>query len=489
MTSLSNALNYARSSLATVAAQTSVASQNITNARNVDYSRRSATVLSQSSGSISISSYDRASDATMLEKLLSSTSNSAAGTAVLEGITKLGEIVGDPQSNISPSAMLGKLQNALQVQEQNPADQILATNTFDAASNIVRTLNSANATIQSVRKGADSEIANSVSTLNSLLQQFKVANNAIVRADHSTVDMADNLDIRDKIIKQLSDFIGIKTVTRANNDIAIYTESGVTLFEVNPRLVTFQPTQNMNAFATGSAVFVDGVDITSSSSLMPVQSGRIFGLAKVRDGIAVIYQSQIDEFTRGLIEAFSESSQTSPMLTKLTGLFSYAGSPTVPASATNIQGISGDIKLSAAVDPARGGSVSRIRDGSINGIAYLYNSSLAAGFSDRIAELVTAIDVKRSFDPATSLSPQSDLKSFGTSSASWLNALQQKSSSSAELHTATSQRAADALQSKTGVNIDEEMSAMLQLERSYQASAKLITTIDQMIQMLLDAVK
>ena len=425
----------------------------------------------------------------MLDKLLNATSNSAAGAAVLDGITKLDEIVGDPQSNSSPSAMLGKLQNALQVQEQNPADQNLASNTYQAAFDIVRTLNAANSTIQSVRKDADSGIADGVASVNSLLQQFKVINDAIVRANGSTVDKTDNLDARDKIIKQLSDIVGIKTVTRANNDVAIYTESGVTLFEVNARAVSFQPTQNMNASAIPSGVYVDGVDVTSSSSLMPIQSGRLFGLVKIRDGIAVTYQSQIDEFARGLVEAFSESPQTSTGLPKLTGLFSYSNSPTVPASGVNIPGISGEIKLNTAVDPTQGGSVSKIRDGGINGAAYLYNSSLSAGFSGRIGDLVTAISAKRNFDGISGLSTQTDIKSFGTSSAGWLSSLKQKSSSSVDLQNATSQRAADALQSKTGVNIDEEMSTMLQLERSYQASAKLITTVDQMIQTLLDAVK
>jgi flagellar hook-associated protein 1 len=489
MTSLSNALNYARSSLATVAGQTSIASQNIANAGNVNYSRKSTSVASTNTGSISISSYDRASDSVMLEKLLGATSNAMASTAILDGLTKLDAIVGDPQSNTSPPAMLGKLQTALQTQMQNPADQNLALNTYQAASDMVRTLNNANITIQSVRKDADTEIANGVAELNNLLQQFKVVNSAIVRADNSTAEMADNLDSRDKILKQLSEVLGIKTITRANNDVAIYTESGVTLFETNPRQLSFKPSIAMNANTATSAVYIDGVDVTSSASLMPLQSGRIFGLTKLRDNIAVTYQSQIDEFARGLIETFSETSQTTPTLPKLTGLFSYSGSPAVPASATNILGLSGDIKISAVVDPLQGGVLSKVRDGGINGAAYLYNASLASGFSGRLNDLVSAIDDKRSFDPATGLTAQADLKSFGTSSASWLNSLQQKSSSSAELQKATSQRAANSLQSKTGVNIDEEMSAMLQLERSYQASAKLMTTVDQMIQSLLDAIR
>ncbi|MBI3672773.1 MAG: hypothetical protein HY245_05005 [Rhizobiales bacterium] len=38
----------------------------------------------------------------------------------------------------------------------------------------------------------------------------------------------------------------------------------------------------------------------------------------------------------------------------------------------------------------------------------------------------------------------------------------------------------------TGVNIDEEMAAMLDLEKSYQASAKVMSIVDGLIGNLLD---
>ena len=41
----------------------------------------------------------------------------------------------------------------------------------------------------------------------------------------------------------------------------------------------------------------------------------------------------------------------------------------------------------------------------------------------------------------------------------------------------------------SGVSIDEEMVNLMQFQRSYQASAKLITTLDNMYQTLLDTVK
>ena len=49
------------------------------------------------------------------------------------------------------------------------------------------------------------------------------------------------------------------------------------------------------------------------------------------------------------------------------------------------------------------------------------------------------------------------------------------------------QRSSEALSKDTGVNIDEEMTSLLDLERSYQASTRLITTIDSMLKSLLAA--
>jgi flagellar hook-associated protein 1 len=41
----------------------------------------------------------------------------------------------------------------------------------------------------------------------------------------------------------------------------------------------------------------------------------------------------------------------------------------------------------------------------------------------------------------------------------------------------------------TGVSIDEELSLLLDLEQSYKASAKLISTVDAMMASLLEAVR
>jgi flagellar hook-associated protein 1 FlgK len=68
---------------------------------------------------------------------------------------------------------------------------------------------------------------------------------------------------------------------------------------------------------------------------------------------------------------------------------------------------------------------------------------------------------------------------------SWLQQTRQTASSDADYKNVLLERASDALSKVTGVNLDEEMTSMLELERSYQASARLISTIDSMMQALL----
>ena len=115
MAALSTALNIARSSLATVSGQTAIASRNIANVGNADYSRKSAIVILLAGGGAAISGYTRTADKLLFDKMLVASSNSAASSSVLDGLKRLSETVGDPESGYSPAGMIGKFQTALQV--------------------------------------------------------------------------------------------------------------------------------------------------------------------------------------------------------------------------------------------------------------------------------------------------------------------------------------------------------------------------------------
>ena len=111
-----------------------------------------------------------------------------------------------------------------------------------SAKTLASTLNSASATVQGVRTQADKDIATSVSTINSLLDQFNGINATIIKGTLSGGDVTDALDARDSVLKSLSQEIGIATVAAPNGGMSIYTDSGATLFQGTPRTVSFTPT-------------------------------------------------------------------------------------------------------------------------------------------------------------------------------------------------------------------------------------------------------
>lgn len=487
--SLTSSLEIARSNLSVLSDRTAVTSRNVANAGIPSSSRKlSNTVTAQGGIGVRLASITRASDEALFDKVLTSTSSVGRNQAIVDSLDQLNQTIGDVEQDASPAAMVSKLADALQQYSAAPQDDIRAQAAISAATDTANTLNAATDVVQQTRTRADNQIADSVASLNNLLANFEEINRNIVTGTQSGADITDLLDSRDQLLTDISKEIGIRTVERDNHDFAIYTDSGVTLFETKARQVTFKSTLAFNATTTGNAVLVDGVDVTSSASPLPINSGRIKGLIQVRDETTVTYQSQLDEIARGLITAFSERDQSvTPTLPDATGLFSYSGSPAVPPAGTVVTGLAGQISINAAADPSQGGDAALLRDGGINGAAYVYNSGGGSGFADRLLAVADQFFSPRAFDPTALAGATTNLVTYAANSVGWLQETRQTASSESEFRTAVAERASDSLSKVTGANLDYEMTVLLDLERSYQATSRLISTINNMFGALLSA--
>lgn len=490
--SLSAGLNIARSALAAVSGQTSVISRNISALNDPYYARRTANVTSLASGSgVEISSITRSTDKVLFSTKIDASSRATMHAEIAAALNALEKTVSDPALGRSPSALIGKFSDALQLYANAPHDVTAASSAVASAANLANALNDANNTVQGVRAQADADMTSSVDRINTLLSRLEDVNSIIVSQTDTAGDLSDYLDQRDQILTELSEEIGIKTVARGKNDIVVYTDGGVTLFESKARAVTFQPTGLFTGGVEGNAVYVDGVPVTGDTAGMKTHSGRLAGFAAVRDNLAPAYQAQLDELARGLIVAFRESDQTTPAaLPDVPGLFTWSGAPAMPGSAA-VPGIAGSIKVNATVNPMAGGNASLLRDGGISNPgnpAYTYNDTGVAGFSGRLRELLDTLATPQGFDPAAGLGTNVTLAKYAASSVGWLAESRKTATGDSEYSTTLFNRASSALSNVTGVSLDEEMSIMLELERSYQASAKIVATIDAMFDTLLATV-
>ena len=204
--SLSTAFNVISSSFAANAAQTAVVSNNIGNVNTPRYSRELANVVTNSYGGADVDSVTREANATLLEQASSSTSQAAAQQAISDGLTTLAKTVDDSastsstsganQNGASPSAMLANLQRALTTYANSPTSSSAADAVVTAASDLDSSLNSASATVQQVREQADQNMASTVNTVNSLLNQFTAANNAVVSGLQTSANVSSAEDTR-----------------------------------------------------------------------------------------------------------------------------------------------------------------------------------------------------------------------------------------------------------------------------------------------------
>jgi len=485
--SLTSALSIAQNALLNTSRQTSVVSRNVSEANNPDYARRNAVLVSTSNGA-RVAQIQRAASDVLLRQNLSALSGLSAQQTLLESVDQLALSVNGTDHASSPATWLGKFQQALQVYSASPSNGTLAENAVEAARQMVQALNNGTAQIQSFRAEVDAQMETAAGELNTLLSDFEQLNREIVAGTRQGRDVNDSLDQRDALLKKISEYVPVSIVARENNDMALVTSSGAMLFDTVARPVTFERTIAYAPGASGNAVLVDGVPLIAGDGGNTSASGKLAALMQARDTVASGMQAQLDEIARVLVASFAES-DVNGVLPDQAGLFTWSGAPGIPADGTLVNGIAGQIRINAAYDSRQGGDPALLRDGGANGADYKANVAGNSGFSEQLLKFLDALDAPMAFDTAAGIPGTASLTNYTSSSVSWIEAIRQNATGAAETKSALYMRTQAALSNATGVNIDEEMALLLDLEHSYQASARILSAVDAMFGNLLEAVR
>ncbi|WP_297322441.1 flagellar hook-associated protein FlgK [uncultured Bartonella sp.] len=449
---LGSALSTARNSLKTSSGQLGVVSQNIGSARDTNYTHRTSHVLSGSYGTIT-SRVIRDDNPQLLNNYMIKSSHSAAASAYADGATRLSNIYNVNDYENSPTRLIDAFKKALQLYANTPSQRATGDAAIDRARDLVTAINSGSREIEKVRTDIDSDIKDSVDHINDLLKQFQEVEKAISDEIGLGRDGFAYMDRRDAILKDLSQEIGITTVTHPDGSMAIYGMDGSTLFDKVPRQITFSQSTALPAGTAGSQVLVDGVPLSHASFNSPYGSGKLGGLVKIRDEIAPQYQKQLDETAAALYDIFKGPPE----------LFENGGDATV-------DGMAGRLSLNP-----------------------LFDSKTAGGGPENLGKdlqkLVDSLSESRTFTSESGLGEEQSLISFAKQSQSWMEGIRSNGAKDAEYQNAMFGRAAETLSNETGVNTDDEMALMLQLEQTYSATARIISTVGRMLDDLMSAVK
>jgi len=449
---LGSALTTAKNSMRATASQIGIVSQNLGGARDPNYTRRTTEIHAGAYGYTY--AQVRREDAPHLFRNYLAKSSAFANTHTLaKGIERMAAIHDANDYASSPARLLGVFRDSLQTYFNQYDQPGAGAAAIDAARNLVESLHYGHQELEKLRTDADHDIKATVDHINENLDQFHDVNVQICLAENSGADLNSLLDKRDALLKELSCDIAITSVTHDDGTMALYGVDGSTLYDKSPRRVEFSPSVTLAAGVQGGMVTVDGVPIDHSSFNPQGGSGTIGSLLQLRDELAPKYQQQLDEIAAALTDMFKGPPP----------LFLDGGD----ASAT---GLSGRLTINPEFEVQEGGSAEKLGD------------------RNKILELVDAFEKKRQFDPATGIEGDPNIIQFAERSTAWLENIHRQTAAQAEYQQTMFVRADEALSNQTGVNSDEELALMLQLEQSYAASARVISVIGRMLDDLLAAV-
>jgi flagellar hook-associated protein 1 FlgK len=183
---------------------------------------------------------------------------------------------------------------------------------------LTQQLNQSSDSIQALRGDAELGISDAVSKANQAMSQIATLNQRIAASSQNDASTATMMDQRDAAVDQLSQLMDINVIKGSNNQISVFTNSGVQLVGNKASQISFDPQGTMTPASTWSAdptkrtvgtlslVSPNGgsVDLIESHA---IRSGQIAGYLQMRDQDLVQAQTQIDAIASGMASALSDT--------------------------------------------------------------------------------------------------------------------------------------------------------------------------------------
>lgn len=485
--SLVAAAHTARAGISVAAGQLAIVSRNVGNAADPEAHRKTAQVVGRTAGGATLVGVGRAESAALSAAVLAARSEAEAGRATSDALSAIENVTGVPGSANSASGAVARLGASLQLWGAAPADASAARATVSAARDVVIRINGAADGLTSARGEADRALAAAAAELRGALQTFSEQSEVIKRGSE-TSDISDVLDARDATLGHISELIGVRVVPRARGDLLLTTAGGMTLFETVPRAIDMETTPDLGSGRAGAPLHIDGEEL-GPPALSQI-GGRIGALLDLRDRVIPVMQAQYDELARGLIAAFGERHVVGTGGADMPGLFDSPAISGVPPAGAATAGLAASIRVTPTVDPALGGRWQRIRDGGATGPddpLYVANTSGAAGYASRLVGLAGAPDREQPIDAGLGFGAGLSVNGLARAISAELSQARGAAADRVEHGTQVMTRAVAAFTGEVGVNLDEELAHTLELERSYQASSRLLAAVDQMLGSLLAA--
>lgn len=334
-----------------------------------------------------------------------------------------------------------------------PAEEAYRSTVLEAGSRVAERFAATADRLQSQRLDIDQQVADAAGRINSLAEQIAALNQRVQQAELGDRQAPVLRDERDRLVDELSALSGASAGEDGDGVYRVWL-GGRALVD-GPESVALRLEQRSDAgdgSVLRSLVWSDtGRDFRSQGR------GELGGLLQVRDSAIPDAQATLDRIATALVDEVNALHRGGVDLEGLPGgsFFEWTDGAAGMALAARLKGQPNRLAASADGGQGNGDQATAIAALSSKGVAGLAGSSVGEAWAAMVARI--GGDSRRAgeeFDAQSAFVGQLD----------------------------------ERRQSISGVNLDEELTLMMQQEQAYNAASRVIGVADEMIQTLLGLV-
>lgn len=462
MASLTQLLYTARDALSAQTYGVNVTGQNLANVNTPGYVRREAQLETralgtQTTGSVVATGIRRVTDEFLERRQLDATGLNSAASEHDSRLQSLEALFND-SSGTGLGNSLDNLYNSFGSLAANPSDPTVRQNVLSAADAFSQKVRDTGDTIAQSREDLLKDAQSTTDQINEQAQAIARLNSQIVAAEAQGSDAADLKDQRKQVLLGLASLVDVR---------AIASGSGIVVQAAGTTLVDGTEARKLSIdLGTDSKirVFAAREGGTPTEVTKFLTGGKLAGIKDARDVDLFDTGKKLDEFVFDVGTSINQQHQ--------------AGFGTDGVSGRNLF----DVGTSPTDDVARVFKVSSDVAGNPAAIAASGSAATLPGGSDNAAALS-----KLSSAPVVFGNTRSAAQAYGDMvgdvaqrRANTEKMVQQREAISAQLESMN--------QAMSGVSLDEEFVNLTKFQRAYEASSKVLTTADQLLQELIQRV-
>lgn len=430
-----------------------VTSHNIVNSANPNYSRQRVMFETETpnltaglvwGNGVRIADVSRVRDRLVDAHILGTNQKFSDSNKQSQLVGDIEKIFSEP-SDLGISNLMTTFFNSFNELAVTPNSVPLRTNVLNAANNLSAKVTTVNQSLTTLKGDIKQEFQQKVTAVNSLLKQIHQINYEQYSNSYNGVPVNDLLDKRDALVDELSNLVNVSVVYDDNNSAVVSIGGALAV-------------DRMHA-AEFVAEEVNGkLNLKVKDGAYPVvlTGGELNALSQVYSKKIPDYQQKLDAVINNLVKAVNSEHANGYTITdpQETGLNFFDGYENGELK-VNAELNDDPNKIAISSDGTEGNGEIALRIAQLTDTKLINGNTLQESYSSLINGLGNDGMLQDNYTQAN----QMVLDELGQLKAS-----------------------------QSGVSVDEEMTNVLKFQRTYEASAKLITIADEMLQTILNMV-